>query len=504
MNKRSVRSKLAYAPLAVLIACSLLLLPTLSSLPRLAFGPGRDDVYAPSATPDFARYDELHTLSPHEFPIDEPDRRVIIVGDLHGKYKYLKNLLDSISYNPPKDVLVHVGDVTAKSSLPKALTLLNFLSSNNITGVRGNHDQNVVEWRGWLNWIHTLPGGSDWLADETAKWAHAHDKGTKLKIWNQRRRNECKKNDCGFWWKRIPKSWRLFGDHFKIAEAMTVQDYEYLIRLPLKIHVPSANAFIIHAGLLSSDPKYPPDHHKQPLARRPIVPRPREGIENIPLMRRRQESRILTEVEPNTDPYINLNLRSIQGTEPTRAHKGLPWSNIWNRDMSNCQGYQDTVSKDALPCYPSTVVYGHAASRGLDIKRWTVGIDSGCVTGNRLSALIIGGPIPSDEEEDNNGDSDGQDQAILGTTNPLDEEEDEMDAYAYIDDDILADEDEEDEEHYGEYDEDEGQNAEGEADDDDTEANKKKKPKKKTPKTPKVIPFGDNRQARIVSVPCHK
>lgn len=33
-----------------------------------------------------------------------------------------------------------------------------------------------------------------------------------------------------------------------------------------------------------------------------------------------------------------------------------------------------------LPCYPSTVVYGHAAARGLDIKRWSKGLDSGCVS----------------------------------------------------------------------------------------------------------------------------
>lgn len=53
--------------------------------------------------------------------------------------------------------------------------------------------------------------------------------------------------------------------------------------------------------------------------------------------------------------------------------------------MGNCGGYatpgkHDSPSRNALPCYPSTVVYGHAASRGLDIKRWTVGLDSGCVS----------------------------------------------------------------------------------------------------------------------------
>jgi hypothetical protein len=39
----------------------------------------------------------------------------------------------------------------------------------------------------------------------------------------------------------------------------------------------------------------------------------------------------------------------------------------------------DPLKSKDLPCYPATVIYGHAAKRGLDIKRWTKGLDSGCV-----------------------------------------------------------------------------------------------------------------------------
>ena len=50
--------------------------------------------------------------------------------------------------------------------------------------------------------------------------------------------------------------------------------------------------------------------------------------------------------------------------------------------MDRCVGYGanlDTMAK-GLPCMPSTVVYGHTASRGLDINRWTFGLDTGCVS----------------------------------------------------------------------------------------------------------------------------
>ena len=50
--------------------------------------------------------------------------------------------------------------------------------------------------------------------------------------------------------------------------------------------------------------------------------------------------------------------------------------------MSRCGGFDDLSSNKhhTLPCLPMTVVYGHAAARGLDVKRWTFGLDTGCVS----------------------------------------------------------------------------------------------------------------------------
>jgi hypothetical protein len=75
------------------------------------------------------------------------------------------------------------------------------------------------------------------------------------------------------------------------------------------------------------------------------------------------------------------------------AKNGEPWSDVWNRDVSLCAGFDQRMhlkkqSKTTLPCYPATVVYGHAASRGLDIKRWSVGLDSGCVCRSSSSFMF--------------------------------------------------------------------------------------------------------------------
>jgi hypothetical protein len=37
----------------------------------------------------------------------------------------------------------------------------------------------------------------------------------------------------------------------------------------------------------------------------------------------------------------------------------------------------------------TTVIYGHYAKQGLNIREYTKGLDSGCVKGGKLTALVI-------------------------------------------------------------------------------------------------------------------
>lgn len=146
--------------------------------------------------------------------------------------------------------------------------------------------------------------------------------------------------------------------------------------------------------------------------------------------------------------------------------------------MSRCDGFEDLSSsaaednvsstrdldavkkkpKYSLSCHPSTVVYGHAASRGLDIKRWSMGLDTGCLYGRKLTALVLRGPKSAQEDH---GDEDEDDE---------DEEDDDEDEHEHDSDD---DED---------------------SDDDDDDGFKSKR-----------IRFGDRKagiKARLVSVQC--
>ena len=72
------------------------------------------------------------------------------------------------------------------------------MARHNITGVRGNHDQMVVEWRGWIHWIEKQKGGKEWL--EKAETLGSGESNLRKK------------------WK-VPKGWEFLGDHYKIARC---------------------------------------------------------------------------------------------------------------------------------------------------------------------------------------------------------------------------------------------------------------------------------------------
>ncbi|KDR76263.1 hypothetical protein GALMADRAFT_247567 [Galerina marginata CBS 339.88] len=387
------------------------------------------------SAPDFSRYDRLKILTSKDFPLDDPTRRIIIVGDIHGMMKSFEKLLKRVKYSPESDVLVHVGDILAKGPHTGSLSVLRYMASNDITGVRGNHDQEIIEWRGWLDRVSSIHGVRSWLDNLENRWNTAHSNGSSstLESWLKAERKYSPRSEKA-WWKLIPSDWTIFSDHYKIAKDMSKKDFRYLLKLPLRLYVPSAHTFIVHAGLLSSDPRYPgDDKSRQPLANVPPLPqpptatittsrdesstkgdhiKPTSSSKTIEELRNLQEIGILTQIPQNLDPWVVLNMRNIvKGEVSRKTDKGTPWAETWEEHMEKCVGFnherRQSIEKEDgeddeqpdlkvarklhLSCYPSTTVFGHTASRGLDVKRWSFGLDSGCVYERRLSALVIQG-----------------------------------------------------------------------------------------------------------------
>ncbi|KAJ9666957.1 hypothetical protein H2201_002790 [Coniosporium apollinis] len=85
------------------------------------------------------------------------------------------------------------------------------------------------------------------------------------------------------------------------------------------------------------------------------------------------------------DPFETMNMRSIdlETRVPSEEHpvkeKGtIGWEMLWNY----CQKSQPSKKRQ-------TVVYGHNSKRGLNIQKYSKGLDTGCVKGGKLTALVV-------------------------------------------------------------------------------------------------------------------
>lgn len=71
--------------------------------------------------------------------------RTIIIGDLHGCYQDLMNLLDKVKYNPNKDLLICAGDLNDRG--PETNKIIKFFTEHYLRlFVRGNHDDKFIRY----------------------------------------------------------------------------------------------------------------------------------------------------------------------------------------------------------------------------------------------------------------------------------------------------------------------------------------------------------------------
>jgi hypothetical protein len=131
--------------------------------------------------------------------------------------------------------------------------------------------------------------------------------GVELESWLKGERK-----NHNMWWKYIPDRHKMFSEHFQIARKMSQEQYNYLSSLPLALHVPSVHTYIVHAGLLSSDPNYEPSNQRQPLAHIPSSTSDTTSERNhTMLLRYLQEVALLNDVPQNKDPWVVLNTRGV-------------------------------------------------------------------------------------------------------------------------------------------------------------------------------------------------
>ena len=148
--------------------------------------------------------------------------RTLIIGDVHGCLDELEALLRAAGWTrETRDEwdLIHVGDLLVKG--PRSLDVLQFCIDNSVRGVRGNHENAVLEA------ARTMGGWTD-----PAGYVAVND---------------------GF---------RPSKEHLALARALSPAQAAYLATLRLWIRLPAYNAVIVHAALASGVPleKQQPGH----------------------------------------------------------------------------------------------------------------------------------------------------------------------------------------------------------------------------------------------------
>lgn len=128
-------------------------------------------------------------------------------------------------------------------------------------------------------------------------------------------------------WRRGERS--LKGSHREHADGMTDADWAWLEGLPLWLRLPEHGAIVVHGGIV---PGRPVESH---------------------------------------DPSVLMNLRSLtpEGLPSKMVEDGVPWASCWRG--------------------PEIVVFGHDALRGLQVYEKAIGLDTGCVYGGELTALVL-------------------------------------------------------------------------------------------------------------------
>ena len=167
--------------------------------------------------PDFSHYVKTSTLNIST----GHTTRLLFVGDVHGRFEDLQNLLRKTEYDPAAgDVLVHTGDIVTKSSLSRSAKVLEWMAEHDVAGVRGNHDQAIIDWKGWRDWISSTSVGEAWLRSLDNDWKKTHGKTSSEALnpidWvRERRRNSPRKFRS--LWRRVPHGWKMFNEHYLIA-----------------------------------------------------------------------------------------------------------------------------------------------------------------------------------------------------------------------------------------------------------------------------------------------
>lgn len=152
-----------------------------------------------------------------------------------------RSLLSTLN-TTEEDTVVLIGDLVAKHpSISHSLATVRYARKQGFQAVRGNHDQDVIAWRNWMEdhrkWLKRQAGVVDDGTDdedededatmEGEAWLDADEPPVSVTSEEAEERF------------RIPKGWIWKSQHFEIARRMPQKDFDWLLKKSLTLHVRS-------------------------------------------------------------------------------------------------------------------------------------------------------------------------------------------------------------------------------------------------------------------------
>ncbi|KAF7556979.1 hypothetical protein G7Z17_g1046 [Cylindrodendrum hubeiense] len=262
-------------------------------------------------------------------------RRLVIVGDVHGARRSLEVLLEKLGFDRSDgDHLILVGDLVNKG--PDSPGVIDLAIKLGASAIRGNHDNAVlvaaaaIESAKIESALAEAASGNPSLSEKPDEDAKCE---TKLPEKPQEDTPDIKP----------PSTSTITAATLSVGQINWLASLPLMIRvaLPSRPHSSLGNLVVVHAGL----------------------------VPGVPLEQQ--------------DPHGIMHMRSLNMSgdafTPAEEDGEEGWAAAWDRS-------QDKLAGSGMP---TTAVFGHDAKRGLQLRKYSIGLDSACVYGHQLSALPL-------------------------------------------------------------------------------------------------------------------
>lgn len=354
-------------------------------------------------------YDDIHLIGnlPHEhIPTLQNKRRLIVIGDIHGMLGPLNDLLKKVRFNPETDHIVSLGDMVNKG--PNSAGTVARLMELKASAVRGNHEDRVI--LAWAS-LNSQFGVEAYLNTEDT----ALHRGNDQDIDTARTLNHVQMD----WLKSLPvilsaEPMSLYMVHAGLAPGVPAQRQDpwtvmnmRTLRFPREEYRKSETERLwklAEKKKLEEEKKKLEEEKKElgdgtkkqegRLARLNKLKKREEEEERLRAQLKVAHKQAQNTAEDAASPSKRLAARaepSSTGTLsdlppnfdhdiwiPVASNEGERWTDVWN-----------SVQRQLPALDRRFVIYGHDAKRGFHEDAYTFGLDSSCVKGNTLTALVI-------------------------------------------------------------------------------------------------------------------